>query len=162
DQVDGLARVAASTSIPVACGERLTTRREFHDVLRAGVTILQPQIGRCGGIWETKKIAVLAELFNVQIAPHIYCGPVAHAAAAHVAASSPNFLILETIRTAFHDAIVRRPLDWDAGHLRLTDAPGLGIELDDDAVAAHAAPDDAPLHLEMHPEPLSSDNTILG
>lgn len=162
DQPDGLARVAASTTIPVACGERLTTRREFHDALVAGATVLQPQIGRAGGIWETKKIATIAELHNVQIAPHIYCGPVAHAAAAHVGASCPNFLILETIRTPFHDAVVRHPLDWDAGYVGLGNEPGLGIELDDDVIAAHPAPADSSLHLEMHPEPLSSYNTSLG
>ncbi|MEM9607256.1 MAG: mandelate racemase/muconate lactonizing enzyme family protein [Actinomycetota bacterium] len=162
DQVDSLARVAASTTIPVACGERLTTRREFHEALVAGARILQPQIGRSGGIWETKKIATIAELFNVQIAPHIYCGPVAHAAAAHVGASSPNFLILETIRTSFHDAVLRRPLDWDAGYLRLSDAPGLGIELDDEVLAALPASGDSPLHLDMHQQPLDSANTEVG
>ena len=87
DQMEAIGRVAASTRIPVATGERLTTRVEFHQALKAGVAILQPDIGRSGGVWETKKIAVLAELFNAQIAPHIYCGPIAHAAAAHVAFS---------------------------------------------------------------------------
>ena len=76
-----------------------------------------------------EKIALLAELFNAQIAPHIYCGPVAHAAAAHVAFSSPNFLILETILTPFHASIVRKPLVWDHGYLIAPAAPGLGVEL---------------------------------
>ena len=76
-------RVAAATSIPIATGKRLTTQGEFHAALKSGVTILQPDIGRSGGIWETKKIAI-AELFNAQIAPHIYCGPIAHAAAARL------------------------------------------------------------------------------
>ena len=61
DQIEGLGRVARATSIPVATGERLATRAEFHDVLRAGVSIVQPDIGRAGGVWETKKIAALAE-----------------------------------------------------------------------------------------------------
>lgn len=158
DQVDGLAKVAAATSIPVATGERLTTRAEFHQVLQAGASIVQPDIGRSGGIWETKKIAVQAELFNAQIAPHVYCGPIAHAAAAHVGFSSPNFLVLETIATPFHDAIVCQPLDWDAGYLQAPTGPGLGVELNDDVVAANPAPDDAPLHLEMCQVPLSSNN----
>ena len=158
DQVDGLARVAAATSIPVATGERLTTRAEFHDALRAGVAIMQPDIGRSGGIWETKKIAVMGELYNAQLAPHIYCGPVAHAAAAHVGLSSPNFLVLETIQTPFHDAVLRAPLDWDAGYLPKPTAPGLGIELDLDTIAAHPASDGGRLHLEMTQVPLSSDN----
>ncbi|NNC81552.1 MAG: mandelate racemase/muconate lactonizing enzyme family protein, partial [Acidimicrobiales bacterium] len=135
DQLDGFARVAAATTIPVATGERLTTRVEFHEALKAGVSILQPDIGRSGGIWETKKIAVIAELFNAQIAPHIYCGPIAHAAATHVGFSSPNFLILETIQTPFHDAVVQKPLVWEAGYMAAPTEPGLGVELNEQAIA---------------------------
>ncbi|MFK8025383.1 MAG: mandelate racemase/muconate lactonizing enzyme family protein [Ilumatobacter sp.] len=161
DQVDALGEVAAATSIPVAAGERLSTRREFNDALRAGVRILQPNVGRCGGIWELKKISALAESFNAQVAPHIYCGPVAHAAAAHVGFSMPNFLLLETIQTAFHDDVIVEPLDWDAGYVVPPTAPGLGIELDLDVVLAHPARDDSPLHLEMTRRPLPSDNAAL-
>jgi len=159
DQVGGLARVADATSIPVATGERLTTRPEFHAALRANVSIVQPDIGRSGGIWETKKIAVLAESYNAQIAPHVYCGPVAHAAAAHVGFSSPNFLILETIETPFHSSIVKQPLVWDEGYMVAPTEPGLGIELDDEVIAANLAPPDSPLHLDMLQVPLSSNNT---
>ena len=158
DQVAAIGRVAAATSIPVAAGERLTTRVEFHQLLQAGVAILQPDIGRSGGIWETKKIAVMAELFNAQIAPHIYCGPVAHAAAAQVAFSCPNFLILETIQSAFHDAIVERPLAWEAGYLLPPSAPGLGLELDVAAVEAAPYTPGGRLHLEMCQTPLDSNN----
>ncbi len=159
DQLGSLQRVVEATSIPVATGERLTTRWEFRDALEAGVSVVQPDVGRSGGIWETKKIAGLAELYNAQIAPHIYCGPVAHAAAAHVGFSSPNFLILETIQTPFHARIVKEPLVWEEGYLLAPDTPGLGIELDDEVVAAHRAPDDSPLHLEMSQVPLSSNNS---
>ncbi len=158
DQMDGLAAVARSTTIPVATGERLTTRVEFHQALRAGAAIVQPDIGRSGGIWETKKIAGLTELFNAQIAPHIYCGPVAHAAAAHVGFSSPSFLILESIDTPFHRQLVKRPLQWEAGYLLAPEDPGLGVELDLEVVAAHQAADGGRLHLEMSQVPLSSDN----
>ncbi len=158
DQVEAIGRVAAATRIPVATGERLTTRVEFHQALRAGVSILQPDVGRSGGIWETRKIAQLAELFNAQVAPHIYCGPVAHAAAAHVGFASPNFLILETIQTGFHDDILRKPLAWEAGYLEAPTDPGLGIELDEAVVAAHPYTTGGRLHLEMCQEPLPSDN----
>ena len=158
DQMDGIARVADATSIPVATGERLTTRVEFHQALKAGVSILQPDIGRSGGIWETKKIAVMAELFNAQLAPHIYCGPIAHAAAAHVAFSSPNFLILETIQTDFHDAILQKPLAWEAGYMSAPTEPGLGIELKEDVVLNHPYKTGGRLHLEMCQTPLSSAN----
>lgn len=160
DQVASLERVVSSTSIPVATGERLTTRIEFHEALKAGVAILQPDIGRSGGLWETKKIAALAEVFNAQVAPHIYCGPVAHAAAAHLGFTLPNFLILETIDTEFHREVITEPLTWDAGYLLApgADRPGLGFDLNDAALAAHPATADTPLHLDMCQTPLSSNN----
>lgn len=158
DQMDAIGRVAHATSIPVATGERLTTKMEFHQALKAGVTILQPDIGRSGGIWETKKIATLAEVYNAQIAPHIYCGPVAHAAAAHLAFSCPNFLILETIQTDFHNAILKKPLTWSDGYFEPPREPGLGIELNEDVIAAHPYKSGGPLHLEMCQTPLPSDN----
>ncbi|MCP4958103.1 MAG: mandelate racemase/muconate lactonizing enzyme family protein [Actinomycetia bacterium] len=159
DQMDAIGRVAAATSIPVATGERLTTKGEFHAALEAGVSIVQPDIGRSGGVWETKKIAILTELYNAQIAPHIYCGPVAHAAAAHVGFTSPSFLLLETIRSEFHEAVVVEPLDWDSGYLSPPCRPGLGIELDLDAIAAHPYTSGGRLHLEMAQTVLDSANT---
>ena len=158
DQTEATAKVARATSIPIATGERLTTKVEFHEALKAGVAILQPDVGRSGGIWETRKIAVVAELYNAQVAPHIYCGPIAHAAAAHVSIASPNFLILETIRSDFHDAIVKRPLRWEEGYLVAPSEPGLGIELDEAAVLAHPYETGGRLHLEMCQTPLPSDN----
>jgi len=158
DQMDALHRVVAATTIPISTGERLTTKMEFHQALKAGVAILQPDIGRSGGIWETKKIAVLAEVYNAQIAPHIYCGPIAHAAAAHVAFSSPNFLVLETILTQFHSDILTRRLDWQDGYLNAPTEPGLGIELNEAVVLAHPYTSGGRLHLEMCQVPLSSAN----
>ena len=158
DQIEAIGKVARATSIPVATGERLTTRVEFHQALKAGVSILQPDIGRSGGIWETKKIAVIAELFNAQLAPHIYCGPVAHAAAAHVSFSSPNFLILETIQTEFHDAILQKPLVWEQGYQLAPTEPGLGIELSEKVLEENPYTSGGRLHLEMCQTALSSAN----
>ena len=158
DQIEALGRVAHATTIPVATGERLTTKQEFHECLRAGVSILQPDIGRSGGIWETKKIAMICELYNAQVAPHIYCGPIAHAAAAHVAFSSPAFLILETIQTDFHNAILNQSLAWEEGYLIAPTSPGLGIELNVETVLASPYTSGGRLHLEMCQTPLPSDN----
>lgn len=158
DQMEAIGKVANATSIPVATGERLTTKVEFHQALKAGVSILQPDIGRSGGIWETKKIAVMAELFNAQMAPHIYCGPVAHAAAAQVAFSSPSFLILETIQTDFHDDILQKPLAWEAGYMPAPTAPGLGIELNEKVIEANPYTSGGRLHLEMCQTALDSNN----
>ncbi len=158
DQMDAFRRISQATSIPIATGERLATRQEFHQCLKTGVSILQPDIGRSGGIWETKKIAVLCELFNAQIAPHIYCGPIAHAAAVHVAISSPAFLILETIQTEFHDQILTRQPMWQDGYVIAPKEPGLGIDIDLDVVLTHPYTPGGRLHLEMCQSVIPSDN----
>lgn len=159
DNMTAHADVVRATSIPVATGERLTTKSEFHAALQAGVRIIQPDLGRSGGIWETKKIAVMCELFNAQIAPHVYCGPVVHAAALHVGFSSPAFLILETIQTHFHDEVLQAPLPFEAGYFLPPSEPGLGISLDEAAVEAAAYTTGGRLHLEMCQTPLDSANT---
>ena len=94
-----MAIVARGTSIPIATGERLTTKYEFARVLASGAAnIIQMNLGRVGGLLEAKKVAALAEVHYAQIAPHLYCGPVVGAANIQIAACSPNFLILESIQ----------------------------------------------------------------
>ena len=96
DDVKGMARVAAGTSIPVATGERLTTASEFSTLLESNAaSIIQPNLGRCGGILQGKKIASIAEVKQALLAPHCYCGPVVAAANIQIATCIPNFLILE-------------------------------------------------------------------
>ncbi len=162
DQMNAFRRIAESTSIPIATGERLTTKQEFYQCLNAGVSILQPDIGRSGGIWETKKIAMFCEVFNAQIAPHIYCGPIAHAAAVHVAISCPAFLILETIQTDFHHRVLTRQPEWEDGYIIAPLEPGLGIEMDMDVIEAHPYTPGGRLHLEMCQSILPSDNQKIG
>ncbi len=103
------AQVAKSIRIPVATGERLCTKAEFGTLLRTGgAYILQPALGRVGGIWEAKKIAATAEVFNAQLAPHLYAGPVEWAANLQLAVSIPNLLMVETIETRFHEGLIRK------------------------------------------------------
>ena len=161
DQTAAIGKVAASTTIPVATGERLTTKLEFNQVLQAGVSIVQPDVGRSGGIWETKKIAMLTELYNAQIAPHIYCGPIAHAAAAQVGFSSPSFLLLETILTDFHQQVLSQALTWEQGYMLAPTEPGLGVDIDEAVVEAHPYESGGRLHLEMCQSVLPSDNTAI-
>ena len=151
DMPEEMAKIAAGTSIPVATGERLCSKFEFARVLDCGAAaILQPDLGRAGGILEGKKIAAMAEPKYVQVAPHLYCGPVAAAANIQLAACIPNFLILESIgkMDGFHAALLKTPLQWEDGYIIPPSAPGLGVELDDDVVAAHPWQGDR-LHLEM-------------
>ena len=153
DAVDEMAKVAQAVRIPVATGERLTTKVEFASVLRAGAaTILQPALGRAGGIWEMKKVAAIAETYNAQMAPHLYAGPVEWAANIHLAASIPNILMAETIETPFHDALIQGTISVEDGFITPPDAPGLGIEIDEALARAHPYTGDG-LHLEMRDAP---------
>ncbi|MEO0358767.1 MAG: mandelate racemase/muconate lactonizing enzyme family protein [Pseudomonadota bacterium] len=153
DNVHEMAKVAAAVSIPVATGERLCTKAEFATVLRSGAaTILQPALGRAGGIWEAKKIATLAEVYNAQMAPHLYAGPVEWAANVHFAVSIPNLLMAETIETPFHNDLIGGAIQVEDGFVAPPTAPGLGIELDEALAAAHPWTGTG-LHLEMQDEP---------
>ena len=151
-----MARVAASTTIPIATGERLTTKYEFARVLQTGAaTILQPNLGRVGGLLEAKKIAGMAEAHYAQIAPHLYCGPVVAAANIQLAACSPNFLILESIERfdGFQARLLKTPIRWENGYVIPSDAPGLGVELDEDFARAHPY-EGAELHLKPSYQPI--------
>ncbi|MFO7758781.1 MAG: mandelate racemase/muconate lactonizing enzyme family protein [Roseovarius sp.] len=153
DNIAEMARVAEAVRIPVATGERLTTKAEFAAILQAGAAaILQPALGRAGGLWETRKIAAIAEAYNAQIAPHLYAGPVEWAANIHLAASIPNILMAETIETPFHDALIKGGIRTEAGFVTPPEAPGLGIEVDEDLARAHPYHGKG-LHLEMQEAP---------
>ncbi len=150
-----MARVAQQTSIPIATGERLTTKHEFADVLMAGAaSILQPSLGRAGGILEGKKIAAIAEVHHAQIAPHLYCGPVVGAANIQLATTLPNFLILEGILdwSGFHAELLEQPIEWQDGYVIPPTAPGLGVVLDEQVARAHPY-DDEDLHLQPAESP---------
>lgn len=153
DNVAQMAKVAGAVRIPIATGERLTSKAEFAPILREGAaTILQPALGRAGGIWETKKIAAMAEVYNAQIAPHLYAGPVEWAANIHLGVSIPNLLMTETIETPFHDALIKGRIRVQNGFIEAPTAPGLGIEVDEDLARAHTYTGTG-LHLEMQEQP---------
>jgi len=138
ENVDEMARVAAHTSIPIATGERLLTKYEFVEVLsKQAAQIIQLDVGHCGGILESKKIAGMAEAHYAMIAPHMYCGPVAAAAAIQLATCSPNFLIQEYNATALHAELLRTPIHFEQGYITPPTGPGLGVELDENVVAEH-------------------------
>ncbi len=142
ENVEEMARVAASTSIPIATGERLAYVHDFQRLFAAGAChYAQPDLGSCGGITAAKQIAALAEAHYVLMAPHVWGGPVITAAAMQIDACIPNFLIQESIYKSggFFDQIVKRPLKWEAGDLILEETPGIGVELDEAALSKHAA-----------------------
>jgi 2-dehydro-3-deoxyphosphogalactonate aldolase len=156
DAPDEMALVARATSIPIAAGERLTTKYDFARVLRANAAaILQMNLGRVGGILEAKKITAMAEVQHVQIAPHLYCGPVVGAANIQLATCSPNFLILEGIERwqGIHADVLLKPIRWEDGYVIPPSEPGLGVELDEAFIARHPYTG-RQLHLDSTGEPL--------
>ncbi len=151
-----MATVARQTTIPIATGERLTTKYEFARVLQTGAaSILQLNLARCGGLLEGKKIASMAETHYAQIAPHLYNGPIGGAANIALATCSPNFLILEGIQdwTGFHADILRTPVQWENGYVIPSTEPGLGVELNEAVALANPYLGDE-LMLEPSPTPL--------
>jgi galactonate dehydratase len=137
---DELARVARFTSIPIATGERLSTKYEFRELLeKQAASILQMALGRVGGILEAKKIAGMAEAHYAQIAPHLWTGPIEGAANIQIDTCSPNFLIQEGIETwgGFHAEILTEPIRWEKGYIIPPTKPGLGVELNEEVAAKH-------------------------
>ncbi len=156
ENVEEMARVARSTSIPVATGERLATKYEFARLLeKQAASILQMALGRVGGILEAKKIAGMAEAYYAQIAPHLYCGPIEGAANIQIDTCSPNFLIQEGIETwsGFHAEILKEPIRWEDGYIMPPTKPGLGVELNEELAAKHPYTGKR-LHLEMLDRPV--------
>ena len=134
ENFEEMGRIAASTTIPIATGERLAWIHDFQKLFAAGAChFAQPDLGSCGGITAAKQISALAEAHYVLMAPHVWGGPVITAAALQLDASIPNFLIQESIHKSggFFDEIVHEPFKWDAGDLVLDDRPGIGIALNE-------------------------------
>ena len=153
DNLLEFAQVAKSIRIPVATGERLCTKTEFGSLLRTGgASILQPALGRVGGIWEAKKIAAIAEVFNAQLAPHLYAGPIEWVANLQLAVSIPNLLMVETIETKFHEGLIRSSIQINEGFVSAPQAPGLGIEVDEELARANPFEGEG-LHLQMQDNP---------
>ena len=135
ENIEEMARVAAHTSIPIATGERLVTKFEFSNLLeKQAAQIIQLDLGQCGGILESKKIAAIAEAHYAVIAPHMYCGPIAAAAAIQLDTCSPNFMIAEANQGPLHKIIFKEPIVFEDGYYIPPTGPGLGIELDMDVV----------------------------
>jgi 2-dehydro-3-deoxyphosphogalactonate aldolase len=156
ENVEEMARVARSTSIPVATGERHATKYEFARLLKKqAAAILQMALGRVGGILEAKKIAGMAEAHYAQIAPHLYCGPIEGAANIQIDTCSPNFLIQEGIKTwdGFHAEILKEPIRWEEGYIIPPAKPGLGVELNEEVAVNHPYTGKR-LHLEMLDRPV--------
>ena len=142
EYTDHFGLVVQSTSIPIATGERLFSRGEFKDVLRSGIAVAQPDLSHAAGISETRRIAAMAETYNVDIAPHCPLGPIALAACLQIDFATPNFLIQEQVLglgKGNDGPLMKYLVDFSVfdapnGYIELMTKPGLGIEVDEKAV----------------------------
>jgi galactonate dehydratase len=132
--VDTMVTIARSTMIPIATGERLFTRFGFREwIEKQAASIYQPDISHAGGILEARKIAAMAETYYAGIAPHCPLGPISLAAGLQVDASIPNFVCQEHV--SLGTGYLKRPFVVHDGVIDLPTAPGLGIEVDEEAFA---------------------------
>lgn len=159
ESVDGMVQVARSTPIPLATGERLIGRTGFREVLeKRAVGVIQPDICHTGGLLETKKIAAMAETYQISVAPHNPLGPLATAAAIHFAASTPNWIIQESFRAdvPWRDDVLINPVRVEGGFVVPSDRPGLGVEVNEKEAAKHPFEQEVVLRY-FHPDGAVAD-----
>jgi len=140
ENVDVLAEVRRLSPVPIASGERLATRFQFREIFeKLACHVIQPDLCHCGGLWEAKKIAAMAETYTMGVAPHNPLGPIANAVALHFDLSTPNFLIQEDMLmdVPWRWEVVEHSLESRQGYWFPIDAPGLGIEVNEAAAAKH-------------------------
>jgi len=140
ENIEALAEVRKAVRVPIATGERLVSRHDYREVFeRRAAHVIQPDLCHCGGLLEAKKIAAIAEMYYMGVAPHNPLGPIANAAALHFALSTPNFIIQE-------DMLSDVPWRWDVvesslrvvdGHWQMPDEPGLGLLVNERAAEQH-------------------------
>ena len=137
DSMESMAEIARKVSVPIATGERLNTLYEFRELLsNHAAQDIKLDVGLQGGFSQCKKIAGLAEAYHVTVSPHNARGPILTAAHVQLCAAIPNFLVLE-YRPAPTDDIVKQALQVKDGYIEVPDAPGIGVELDDEAPARY-------------------------
>ena len=145
ENIDAMREVKRSTKTPICTGENLYTRWGFKDLIeKQAVDVIMPDLPKCCGLSEGRKIANLAEMYYIPMAPHNVCGPLGTIASSHCCASVPNFLVLEwhwVDRPHWHELVLADPPLIEDGYIMLPDGPGLGVELNEEAVAKYARSD---------------------
>ena len=132
--IDTLVDIARGTHIPIATGERIFTKWGFREILEKGAaSIIQPDLCHAGGITEGRLIAGMAEAYYIPIAPHNPMGPISLATGLQLAASVPNFLVQEQVTLG--EGYLKEPFKLQKdGTVMVPTKPGLGVELDEDAL----------------------------
>ena len=150
---EGTARVARSTRIPIAAGERLCHRRDFLPLLQSqAIAVAQPDVCHAGGLTEVRRIAALCDTFGVSMAPHNPLGPIATMVNIHLGFATPNFLIQEVMRAdvPWRDEIVSGVTPIVGGYVVPSQAPGIGVEINFAAAAKHPYKDVSPVQWYHH------------
>lgn len=140
ENVDALVEVARALTVPIATGERLTTRYEFRELCeKRACAIIQPDVCHCGGISELKRIAAMADTYFLGVAPHNPLGPIATAVNLHFGLSTPNFLIQEVMRAdvPWRNEVVDEAIEIVDGHVLAPTRPGIGVEVDEQAASRY-------------------------
>src|SRR6202043_3497251 len=142
ESIDALASIKTAVSTPIATGERLTTLNQFRDLFAGhGCDVAQPDITHCGGLSSARKIAALAEAYRIALAPHNPQGPVSTAASFEFGFAQPDYAICETVSedVPWRADVVRdsHPMSVQGRTVAPTDKPGLGIEVDESAIAKY-------------------------
>jgi galactonate dehydratase len=147
DDVDAMLRVRNNTHVPIAAGENIYSRYGYRPFLeKEALSIIQPDMSKTGGLLESRRIAAMAEVYSIPIAPHGVASPLATMAYAHVCSTVPNFMILEwTYYLNKQYTSLTEPVALEDGFLRVSDKPGIGITLNDDAVKERTDPAYKPL-----------------
>jgi galactonate dehydratase len=145
ENIDAMREVKQSTKTPICAGENLYMRSGFRDLIeKQAVDVIMPDLPKCCGLSEGRKIANHAEMYYIPFAPHNVCGPLGTIASCHCCASIPNFLILEwhwVDRPHWHEFVVSDPPLIQDGCITLPDGPGLGVTLNEDALKQYARED---------------------
>jgi len=140
ENLDALAEVKQRVRVPVAAGERIYSRWDYQRFFELRCAdYVQPDLSHVGGIGEVKKIAAQAEANHIALCPHNPSGPVANAATLQLAACTPNFHLLETMAldVPYRADICDEDIVFADGLMSIPDRPGLGIDLNEDAIAEH-------------------------
>ncbi len=137
ENVDTMVTIARSTTVPIAAGERLFGKWQYRELLeKQAVQVVQPDICHCGGILEGKKIATMAELYYISVAPHNPLGPISLAACLQLDTCIPNFLVQEhpgnPDKSDLGVGYIKEPFILKDGYIDIPTKPGLGIELDEE------------------------------
>jgi L-alanine-DL-glutamate epimerase-like enolase superfamily enzyme len=143
ENYDAMAEITRSTSVPICGGENLFLRHGFREIFeKQALDIIMPDIPKCGGLSECRKIAEMADIYSIPFAPHNVSSPIGTMASAHVCATIPNFLVLEFhwFNRDYWKTITDGGEIIEEGRIKMTDKPGIGLELNYDVAKQYQYP----------------------